>query len=226
MGFGLKAILEKGAALGLCLTLGATLPAYAQVAGADQGIFNDEEQMLRINNSQVQQYEQQKETAERDLAAEEQKTAPYRLYVQQKVQELQKGATAPGAKGKADASQLGVFQDWLRKDNEYKAKQQAYISQLQSTITNLQKGQNNTLANLQSDIGAMRETVQDRKDSEKFNQMMQTNYFNELQSEMGAASWGRPPTDGTFNSTGGYGMMGGYGMGMMGRQNGPGGRWW
>jgi hypothetical protein len=41
--------------------------------------------------------------------------------------------------------------------------------------------------------------------------MMQMNNFNELQSEMGAASWGRPPTDGTFNSTGGYGIQGGYG---------------
>lgn len=59
----------------------------------------------------------------------------------------------------------------------------------------------------------------------KIDRMMRMNYFNELQSEMGAASWGRPPQDGTFNSVGGYGFMGGYGMSAFGRQAGGYGRW-
>lgn len=195
-------------------------PAFAQVAGADQGIFSDEEQLLRIKNAQVGQYEQQKEAAERDLQNEEAQNAQYRLYAEKRVQELSK-PTAHG--GKTDATQLQFFQNWLKKDAAYKQKQMAYIQQLQSTIQSMQAGTNQTVSNLGNDINGMREAVQDRKDAEKFNQMMQMNYFNELQSEMGAASWGRPPTDGTFNSTGGYGMMGGYGMGFRGRQNYPGG---
>jgi hypothetical protein len=200
----------------LCCTLAAP-PAFAQVAGADQGIFGDEEQMLRINNAQIRQYEQQKMEAEHELAAEDAKNEPYRLYAEQKVQELSRSTTSgAGKKGKDDASQLAVFKDWLKRDAAFKAKQQAYINQLQATISNLQRGQQQTLSNLNSDITAMRETVQDRKDSEKFNQMMQINYFNELQSETGAASWGRPPGDGTFNSVGGYGFLGGYGYGLGG----------
>jgi hypothetical protein len=41
--------------------------------------------------------------------------------------------------------------------------------------------------------------------------MMRVNMFNELQSEMGAATWGGTPRDGTYNSVGGYGFQGGYG---------------
>lgn len=214
----MKSIL-RGAPLVMCFALLNTTPASAQVAGADQGIFNDEQQMLRINNAQVQQYEQQKAQAEQALSAEEQKNEKYRLYAEKKVSDLSK-ATASGAKKSEDQTQLQFFKDWLNRENAYKQRQMAYINQLQQTIMNLQRGQQQTLSNLGSDITAMRETVQDKKDAEKFNQMMQINYFNELQSEMGTASWGRPPTDGTFNSVGGYGMLGGYGYGMgMGRRN-------
>lgn len=222
-----KSSFWKGTLCLLCLALSTwLLPAdnnkvCAQVAGADQGIFNDEQQMLRINNMQTRQYEMEKNQAEREYQAEQQRTGPYRLYCEKKVQELTKSiATTPsGKKKQEEQSQLGVFQDWLKRDNEYKAKQQAYISQLQAALKRTEKGQQETLANLSSDIGAMRENVQDQKDAQKFNQMMQVNYFNELQSEMGAASWGRPPTDGTYNSVGGYGFMGGYGYGAMGRMN-------
>ncbi len=203
------------------LLMSTLLPAQAQVAGADQGIFSDEEQMLRINNMQSRQIEMEKNQAEKEYQAEQQRTAPYRLYVEKKVNELSKeiATTTGGKKKEEEKSQLAVFQDWLRRDSEYKTKQLAYINQLQNQLNRTVKGQQDTIANLQSDINAMRENVQDRKDAQKFNQMMQVNYFNELQSEMGAASWGRPPTDGTFNSVGGYGFQGGYGYGAMGRMN-------
>lgn len=216
MNFSAKNVLQ-GATMVMCFALLNTSSASAQVAGADQGIFNDEEQMLRINNAQVQQYQSQMAQAERDLNSEDAKNETYRLYAQKKVTDLSKAvATASGAKKSEDQQQLQFFKDWLKRDQDYKARQTAYINQLQATINNLQRGQQSTLSNLGSDITAMRETVQDKKDAQKFNQMMQMNYFNELQSEMGAATWGRPPQDGTFNSTGGYGMMGGYGYSMGG----------
>lgn len=214
---------KKALLMGLPVVLGLmtlSSPASAQVAGADQGIFSDEEQMLRIKNAQVGEYEQQKAAAERDLQTEDAQNATYRLYAEKKVQELSK-PTAHGAK--TDATQLAFYQNWLKRDSAYRAKQQAYINQLQSTIQSMQAGTQQTINNLGNDINGMREAVQDRKDAQKFSQMMQMNYFNELQSEMGAASWGRPPQDGTFNSTGGYGMLGGYGMGYGGRRNYGGG---
>jgi len=214
-----KKSIFKSIPLIMCFAMLNTAPAHAQAAGADQGIFGDEEQMLRINNAQVQQYQSQKQEAQRELDAEDSKNAQYRLYAEKRVADLSK-ATASGAKKAENEQQLALFKDWLKKDAAYKTRQMAYINQLTQTIQNLQSGQQQTLANLGSDINSMRETVQDKKDAQKFNQMMQMNYFNELQSEMGAASWGRPPTDGTFNSTGGYGMLGGYGYGMgMGRHN-------
>lgn len=210
-----KENLLKSLPIIMCLALiGA--PASAQVAGADQGIFSDETQMLRINNAQLQQYQRQKIDAENELQAEDAKNGPYRLYAEKRVSELSKATTGSAKKGKDDSTQLAFFKDWLQRDAAFKAKQMAYINQLQTSINNMQQSQNTTMSNLGSDITAMRETVQDRKDSQKFDQMMQMNYFNELQSEMGAASWGRPPTDGTFNSVGGYGMQGGYGYSMGG----------
>ena len=205
--------------LSMQLTTGAV---NAQVAGADQGIFNDEEQMLKINNAQVQGYEQEKMQAQRELQMRESQEGPYRLYVQKTIKELSK----PGAsKNPEDAKKLKVMQDWLQKDNEYLTTRQAQIDNLDKSIQRMQQSQQNTVSNLQNDITAMRENVQDQKDSEKFDRMMKMNYFNELQSEMGACSWGAPPQDGTFNSVGGYGFMGGYGMGMGGRQSGGWGRW-
>ncbi len=205
--------------LSMQLTTGAV---SAQVAGANQGIFNDEEQMLKINNAQVQGYEAEKMQAQRELELRESKEGPYRLYVQKTIKDL----TKPGAaKHPEDAKKLKVLQDWLAKDNEFYSTKQAQIDQLTQSIQRMQTSQTNTMSNLQNDITAMRENVQDQKDSEKFDKMMKINYFNELQSEMGACSWGAPPQDGTYNSTGGYGMLGGYGMGMGGRQSGGWGRW-
>ncbi|MCA9800791.1 MAG: hypothetical protein KC777_02335 [Cyanobacteria bacterium HKST-UBA02] len=213
---GARTILSSAAIVAVSLM---PLPAFSQVAGADQGIFGDEEQMLQINQGQIRQFEQEKMQTQRDLQSEEAKNAPYRLKVEKQIKDLS------GQKTAASQDKLKELQSWLDRDNAYRAHQQALIDKLTQAITRLESTQMQTSSNLQNDIVAMRQNVQDQKDAAKFDRMMKMNYFNELQSEMGAASWGRPPEDGTFNSVGGYGFMGGYGMGAFGRQSGGYGRW-
>jgi len=211
---GLKTLFLSLSIIGL-----GALPAYSQVAGANQSIFNDEEQMMGLNQAQVRQYEQQKVQAETELSEEQRKNAPYRLFVEKQISTLSAPSKNPKA-ASANVAKLKQLQDWIKRDNDYIARQQSYINQLTGTIQGLQRNSMTQTANLQNDITAMRENQQDEKDSKKFDQMMQMNYFNELQSEMGAASWGRPPEDGTFNSVGGYGFQGGYGYsGGFGRRN-------
>lgn len=212
--------LVKTLSLFIAMMLGfLALPAYAQVAGANQGIFSDEQRLLQINQSQMGEFERERTQAEQELQSMEMKNQPYRLRV---VKEL------AGLKGKTDAvskAKTEELSNWIKRDDAYKKRQEQLITRLTASIQNLQSSQMQTTSNLSNDIVAMRQNVQDQKDAAKFNRMMKVNYFNELQSEMGAASWGRPPTDGTYNSTGGYGMMGGYGMSAMGRQSGGYGRW-
>ncbi|MBZ0185990.1 MAG: hypothetical protein K8F91_07010, partial [Candidatus Obscuribacterales bacterium] len=160
------------------------LPALSQVAGADQGIFGDEQQLMQMNQGQLRQYEMEKMEAQKDLQAQEAKNAPYRLSIEKQVKVLTTQKT-PAAKEK-----LTELQAWLDRDNAYRAQQQALITRLSQTISNLEQTQMNTTQNLSNDITAMRQNVQDQKDAAKFARTMKMNYFNELQSEMGAASWG------------------------------------
>jgi len=213
---GARTILSSAAIVAVGLM---PLPALSQVAGADQGIFGDEEQMLQINQGQIRQFEEEKMQTQRDLQSEVARNAPYRLKVEKQIKELS------GQKTAAAQDKLKELQSWIDRDNAYRAHQQALIDKLTQAISRLETTQMQTSSNLQNDIVAMRQNVQDQKDAAKFDRMMKMNYFNELQSEMGAASWGRPPEDGTFNSVGGYGFMGGYGMGAFGRQSGGYGRW-
>ncbi|MBK9144513.1 MAG: hypothetical protein IPM23_18640 [Candidatus Melainabacteria bacterium] len=213
---GARTILSSAAIVAVSLM---PLPALSQVAGADQGIFGDEEQMLQINQGQIRQFEEEKMQTQRDLQSEVARNAPYRLKVEKQIKELS------GQKTAASQDKLKELQSWIDRDNAYRAHQQALIDKLTQAISRLETTQMQTSSNLQNDIVAMRQNVQDQKDAAKFDRMMKMNYFNELQSEMGAASWGRPPEDGTFNSVGGYGFMGGYGMGAFGRQSGGYGRW-
>lgn len=211
---GLKTLL-----LSLSIASLSAMPAYSQVAGANQSIFNDEEQMMGLNQAQVRQYEQQKIQAETELSEEQRKNGPYRLFVEKQITTLSAPSKNPKT-ASSNAAKLKQLQDWIKRDNDYISRQQSYINQLTGTIQSLQRNGMNQTQNLQNDITAMRENQQDEKDAKKFDQMMQVNYFNELQSEMGAASWGRPPEDGTYNSVGGYGFMGGYGYsGGFGRRN-------
>jgi hypothetical protein len=204
--------------LAFAVVVTAPLSAMAQAAGANQGIFGDEQQMLHTDAAMINQYTEAQRQAETDLENEEQRSAAYRLYAEKRVSQLEdyKKRGSPGLAG-SKPGDLPMLESWLRNDDAYRAKQQAYIAQLNELIINLRQTETQTLANLNNDIAGMRQNQQDRKDQQRFENQMQINQFNELQSEMGACSWGGSPTDGTFNSTGAYGPLGGYGMGMNGR---------
>lgn len=199
------------------LSLSSSSSALAQVAGANQTIYHDEQEMLNTDQAMINQYSSAENEAESKLAAEQAKTNAYRLYAEQRIQALekQKKGVSPSLAG-AKSGEMAVLTSWLQQDSAYRAKQQAYIDQLEQCISNLRTSQTNTLANLNTDINALRQGVQDDKDQQKFENQMQMNQFNELKSEMGACSWGDTPRDGTFNSVGGYGFNGGYGYSAMG----------
>lgn len=199
------------------LSLSSSSPALAQVAGANQTIYHDEQEMLNTDQAMINQYSSAENEAESKLAAEQAKTNAYILYAEQRIQALekQKKGVSPSLAG-AKSGEMAVLTSWLQQDSAYRAKQQAYIDQLEQCISNLRTSQTNTLANLNTDINALRQGVQDDKDQQKFENQMQMNQFNELKSEMGACSWGDTPRDGTFNSVGGYGFNGGYGYSAMG----------
>jgi hypothetical protein len=212
--------LEKlGLALAAILLL-CPAGAFAQ----EQQIFQDDRALMRTDQQEVQQYQQAESQYQQSAASRDESAMPYRLYAEKRIQALSKIRNAGGSPTKSLAagnkSQLYALQAWLKKDDATRAAEQAHIKQLDQAIANLQSDEQAAMANLPADVGAMRETAQRAADDDKFNHMMQMNYFNELQSEMGAASWGRPPTDGTFNSVGGYGFQGGYGYGFgSGRRN-------
>jgi len=195
--------------------------ALAQAAASNQGVFNDEQQMLHTDGAMINQYTQAQREAENDLQNEEQRSQAYRLYAMQRVDQLEnyKKRGTPALAGTKQGD-LPMLESWIRNDDAYRAKQQAYIAQLNQLIINLRQTQTQTLANLNNDISGMRQNQQDRKDQQRFQNQMQINQFNELQSEMGACSWGGSPTDGTFNSTGAYGPLGGYGYSGLGGRGG------
>ena len=208
-------ILSAAALLLLCCP-----GAFAQVAGANQTIYQDEQQMLNTDQAMINSYTNSENQAEAKLQAEEAKTNSYRLYAEQRINLLEnlKKSGSP-ALSAAKQGELSVLQQWLAQDSAYRSRQQAYIDQLEKCINNLRVTQADTLANLNNDVSSKRQNVQDQKDQQRFQNQMQMNYYNELKSEMGAASWGGCPNDGTSNSVGGYGMLGGYGYSPMG------GRW-
>jgi hypothetical protein len=126
---------------------------------------------------------------------------------------LQKTRAEKGAQALTgeQVEQLNSLQQWLSQDAQTRESEQAQVQRLKSAIANLQTQRTATFNDLGSDVNAMREDQEQQAEDTKFNQMMAVNQFNELQSEMGACTWGGPPRDGTLNSVGGYGMLGGYG---------------
>ena len=180
---------------------------------------------MRTDQQEVQQYQNAEKQYEQNAAARDDSAMSYRLYAEKRIAALQKIRNAGGSptRSMGKNGELYALQGWLKKDDQTREQEQAHIKQLDQAIANLQGDQQAAMANLPNDIGAMRQVAQRQADDDKFSHMMQMNYFNELQSEMGAASWGRPPTDGTFNSTGGYGFQGGYGYSMGGGRRNVGG---
>ena len=195
-------------------------PAFAQAAGATQSIFRDEQSMLGTDGAMINQYSQAEKGAQNDLDSEEQRSAAYRLYAEKRVAQLEDYKRRPPALANSKSGDLPMLENWLKNDDAYRAKQQAYIEQLNQLIVNLRQTQTQTLANLNNDIAGLRQNQQDAKDQQKFQNQMQINQYNELKSEMGACSWGGTPNDGTMNSTGGLGMLGGYGYSPAGGRSG------
>ncbi len=199
-------------------------PALAQ-AGTDQAIFQEEKNLLRTDQSQEQQLMQEKQQYQAEISKDQPQDDSYRAYAEKRVQELNKLKAAGGSPTLSLAAQkngeLYALQQWLTADAKARTQEQAQIAQLDEAITNLQESQAATTQNLNADIQGLHQDATQQLANQKFNQQMQINNFNELQSEMGAASWGRPPTDGTLNSVGGYGFGGGYGYSpFMGRRFG------
>jgi len=200
-----------------------TQAGWAQ-ASSDRAVFQEEKQLLQMDQNQEKQLEGEKQSYQLEINKEEQQAEPYREYAEKRVAELSKLKAAGGSPTRSLATQkngeLYALEKWLAANAQARAEEQARMKQLDQAIANLQQSQNDTLKNINADINAMRGDSQATADERKFQQQMQINHFNELQSEMGAASWGRPPTDGTFNSVGGYGVGGGYGYGLNGRRRG------
>jgi hypothetical protein len=198
------------------------MPTRALAQG--QAIFQDDRQIMQTDQQQVQQFENQAQNYEEQAKMRDQGADSYRLYAQKEIKELTKLRNAGGSPSRSLAKekngQLYALEAWLKSDASTRAAEQQHIKQLDQAIVNLQAQQQGQMANLSADVGAMRQVAQRQDDDDKFNHMMQMNNFNELQSEMGAASWGRPPTDGTYNSVGGYGFQGGFGYSMGGGRRG------
>ena len=176
--------------------------------GTDQTVFNDEGEMLQMDNAQIRQLEQEEQCAEEKSTQDDQQDRQYRLYAEKRVEDLEK---LKGGNAKND-EQIAVLQKWLKDDADMRAQDQATIRNLAQQIASLQKNQQQVMANLQNDVGSLRQDAQNQQDNIKFNQQMQMNYFNELQTEMGPASWQPSNPRGTFYSMGGMGFGGGRGL--------------
>lgn len=169
----------------------------------------------------------QRNSFELQVNKTEQVDENYRVYAEQRVKALMKLKSAGGSPtrslSKEKEGELYALQSWLDRDAQVRSQEQARIQQLDKAIANLQQTQTSAINDMRSDIHNMRVDADAQAANQKFQQQMAVNYFNELQSEMGAASWGRPPTDGTLNTQsgsldrmfrgGGGGGFGGYGAG-------------
>lgn len=199
------------------------MPSLAQ-AGEDQAIFQEEKQLIHTDQAQEQQLLQEKQQYQAEISKDEPQDDSYRAYAEKRVQELTKLKAAGGSPTRSLSAQkngeLYALEKWLTADAQARSQEQARLKQLDQAIANLQESQSTAMQNMNADVQSMREDANAEQQSRKFNQQMQINNFNELQSEMGAASWGRPPTDGTYNSVGGYGFSGGYGYSALGRRFG------
>ncbi len=209
------------------LALFTLSPAFGQGA-IDQSTVNADNVLHDATRQQMQDLVNQRNTFQLEINQNEQRDDNFRNYAQKRVQALLKLKSAGGSPtrnlSKERQGELYALQHWLDQDTQSRAQEQSRIQQLDRSIANLQQAQLSALQDMRSDIHNMRVDADAQTADKKFQQQMAINYFNELQSEMGAASWGRPPTDGTYNTTsgalnrvfgsgGGQGGYGGYALG-------------
>ena len=218
---------SSGALLSMAIASALTLaaPAFCQDSGTNQMIFQDENQIMRQNAQQLNQTEMQEQQYKSEVQSQDAKDEPYRLYAQQRIQALQQLRKAGGSPvrnlSQSQQRQMLLLSQWLQKDDQTRQAERAHLRQLDQAIANLQESINQAQGNMQSQIQDMHENQEIAQENNKFNQMMQINQFNELQSEMGNVGWGSTAQDGIANSVGGrYGFMGGYSYGLNGRRFG------
>ncbi|MBA3857726.1 MAG: hypothetical protein C0507_12525 [Cyanobacteria bacterium PR.3.49] len=206
MRFSFTKLLATSFSLALASSVAFSLSAFAQEeSAADQAAFSDDGEMLRLNESQLRDLEMQERSAENVANMDSAKNQQYRLYAEKKIQELEK---MKGAKADAD-SQVQTLRKWLQADSAQRARDLQIIRSLQSRIARLEQTQQTTMANMGNDIGAVREAATNARSDAKFKQMMSMNYFNEMQTEMGQASWYPPRGGGANYNMGGMGFNGG-----------------
>lgn len=200
--------------LGLSLVLGlfdssktATVIAQGAEEAADQTAFQDDAELMRLNNSQVNQVEGEVQSAEQQAAFDNQRNQAYRLYAEKRIQELEKLKTGSPENSK----QISILQRWLKADSATRLRDQQTINSLRQRLANMEQNQNQVMANLGGDVSAMREASINARADDKFRQQMQINYFNELQSEMGPAAFVHS-NKGASYGMGGYGLSGGQPM--------------
>lgn len=182
-------------------------PALAQdPQSADQSAFRDEGDLVQLENSQIRQLEGEEVSAENQAAGDSQRNQAYRLYAQKRLTELEK------LKGKDSQAQIQVLQNWLRADAAMRLRDMQTIQSLRQRIANLEQAQQSSVANLGNDVSALKQDAIDARSDNKFRQQMQMNYFNEMQTEMGPASWYEHPENGVSYSMGGMGFNGGQSL--------------
>ncbi len=212
----------------LCLSLMTCficVPAYGQ-ASTDQATVSADQMLNAASRQQLESLVNQRNSFQLEINKSEQADDNYRSYAQQRVGALLK-AQSSRPLSKEKQGELYALQHWLDQDTRVKSQDQARIQQLNEQIAAMQQSSTQAIRAMRSDIHNMRVDADAQTANNKFQQQMALNYFNELQSEMGAASWGRPPTDGTFNTTsgalnrtfGGGGSRGGYGGYALGGYN-------
>lgn len=196
-----------GVGLALCTVIfGSVPPSSGQGAqSADQSAFRDDTDLLQLENSQIRQLQDEEMNAETQAQMDDQRNQAYRLYAQKKVQDIEK------LKGKDAQSdkQLQVMQSWLRADLMMRQRDMETIRALRQRVASLEQTQSTSMKNLGGDVQSLREDAIDARSDQKFNQQMSMNYFNEMQTEMGPASWYEHPSNGVSYSMGGMGFNGG-----------------
>jgi hypothetical protein len=117
---------KSAVTLAVAIFVTAPVSALAQAAASNQGVFGDEQQMLHTDSAMVNQYTQAQREAQNDLTSEEQRSHAYRLYAEQRVNQLE-GYKKRGTPGLALSKQgdLPMLETWLKNDDAYRTKQQA-----------------------------------------------------------------------------------------------------
>jgi hypothetical protein len=160
-----------------------------------------------MNSAQIRSLESQEMSAEQQASFDDKRNQAYRLYAEKRIEDLEKLKS-----GKAENDkQIAILQRWLKADSAMRLADQQTINNLRKRIYSMQQSQQTVMANLGGDVGAMREAANDARADDKFKQQMAINYFNELQSEMGPATWVHPNHGATYGM-GGYGFSGGQAL--------------